>query len=86
MRRGLSNAWENIEPAITPSQCRAARAALHIGLRDLAALADMSAMTISRFENGHASVTPEAVRNIRTALERNGAQIAPNHRIAKIDP
>ena len=85
MRRRLSNIWDNVEPAIMPSQCRAARATLRIGLRDLAVLAGISAMTISRFENGHSSVTPQAVGAIRTALEREGAEIGPSHRIAETD-
>ncbi|MEP9348566.1 helix-turn-helix transcriptional regulator [Xanthobacter sp. KR7-225] len=49
-----------------------ARAALQIGVRDLAKLAGISAMTITRFENGHSSGAPETVAAIRAALEAAG--------------
>ena len=74
MRQRLSKAWDCEKLPITPSQCRAERAALHIGLRDLATHAGLSAMTISRFENGHASVTVEAVLAIRNALKLANAR------------
>ena len=74
MRRKPPETSSCEELPITPSQCRAARATLHIGLRELATLARLSAMTISRFENGHATVTVEAVLAIRNALELAGAR------------
>lgn len=49
-----------------------ARAALQIGVRDLAKLASVSAMTVTRFENGHSSGAPDTVAAIRAALESSG--------------
>ena len=57
---------------ITPAQCRMARAALEIGVRDLAKLAGVSAMTVTRFENGHSQGYPETLEAIRAALEAAG--------------
>jgi transcriptional regulator with XRE-family HTH domain len=49
-----------------------ARAALQIGVRDLAKLAGVSAMTVTRFENGHSEGYAETLEKIRTALEAAG--------------
>ena len=64
---------------ITPEQCRMARAALQMGVRELAANSGLSAMTVTRFENGHSSGAPETVKAIRFALEKAGVEfIAEN--------
>jgi len=56
-----------------------ARAALHIGVRDLAGLADVSSMTISRFENGHSGGQADTLRKLQHALEAAGVEfIAEN--------
>jgi transcriptional regulator with XRE-family HTH domain len=57
---------------ITPAQCRMARAALEIGVRDLAKLAGVSAMTVTRFENGHSEGYPATLEKLRRALESAG--------------
>lgn len=57
---------------ITPAQCRMARAALAIGVRELAALADVSSMTVTRFENGRSAGYPETLQKVRSALESAG--------------
>lgn len=57
---------------LTPAQCRMARAALEIGVRDLANLAGVSAMTVTRFENGHSGGYPSTLEKIRRALEKAG--------------
>ena len=57
---------------ITPAQCRMARAALELGVRELAALADVSAMTVTRFENGHSQGAPDTQDALRRALEKAG--------------
>lgn len=57
---------------LTPSQCRMARAALQIGVRDLAQLAGLSAMTVTRFENARTSGAPETQDALRKALETAG--------------
>ncbi len=58
---------------LTPAQCRMARAALEIGVRDLAAMAGVSAMTVTRFENGHSEGYPATLEKLRHALELAGA-------------
>ena len=64
---------------ITSSQCRMARAALQIGVRQLAELADVSAMTITRFENGHTGGHADTLRKIQASLEAAGVEfIAEN--------
>ncbi|MGN7770777.1 helix-turn-helix domain-containing protein [Phyllobacterium sp. 22552] len=52
-------------------QCRMARAALGLGVRDLAKLADVSPDTIARLERGE-KLKDETVLNIATALENAG--------------
>jgi transcriptional regulator with XRE-family HTH domain len=49
-----------------------ARAALEIGVRDLAKLAGVSAMTVTRFENGHSEGYPATLEKLRSALESAG--------------
>ena len=49
-----------------------ARAALGLGVRDLAKLADVAAMTVTRFENGRTRGHPDTLIAIRRALERKG--------------
>lgn len=49
-----------------------ARAALGLGVRDLARLAGVSAMTVTRFENGHSGGAAETLAAIRAALELAG--------------
>lgn len=57
---------------ITPSQCRMARAALEIGVRELAAMAGVSAMTVTRFENGKSAGYADTLQKLRSALEAAG--------------
>jgi transcriptional regulator with XRE-family HTH domain len=64
---------------LTPSQCRMARAALQIGVRELAQLAGVSAMTVTRFENEHSSGSAETQAAIRTALEAAGVNFIPEN-------
>ena len=58
---------------MTPEQLRMARAALQLGVRELAELADVTPNTISRIENGHDAMAP-TLEKIRTALENEGVQ------------
>ena len=59
-------------------QCKMARAAMGLGVRDLAELADVSADTIVRFENGEV-LRSRTLAAIRTALEAAGVEfIAEN--------
>ena len=60
------------------AQCRMARAALGLGVRELAAAAEVSPTTITRLERGEA-LFPRTVQSIRAALEAAGVQfIAEN--------
>lgn len=54
-----------------PSQCRMARAALDLGVRELAAMAKVSTNTITRFERGEA-LKDRTIDDIRAALESAG--------------
>lgn len=54
-----------------PSQCRMARAALELGVRELAAMARVSTNTITRFERGEA-LKDRTIDDIRAALEAAG--------------
>src|SRR3954452_4605692 len=59
---------------MTPTQCRMARAGLRWGVRDLAALARVSAATVIRFENGQATPIAATLEAIRRAFEDGGAE------------
>ena len=60
------------------TQCKMARAALGLGVRELAALADVAQATTSRLERGEA-LKPATVASIRAALEQAGIEfIAEN--------
>jgi len=63
---------------LTPEQCRMARAALALGVRDLAARAGVSPTTITRLERGE-GIYPRTLAAIRAALEAAGVEfIAEN--------
>lgn len=55
------------------AQCRMARSALQIGVRELAEAAMVSTNTITRFERGE-ELKERTVLAIRTALEQAGVQ------------
>jgi len=55
-----------------PVQCRMARIGLGIGIRDLAAAAEVGTATVSHFEAG-CSLMPRTVKVMREALEEAGA-------------
>lgn len=60
------------------TQCRMARAALGLGVRDLASLADVAQATVSRLERGE-ELKATTVQTIREALETAGVEfIAEN--------
>lgn len=54
-------------------QCKMARAALGLGVRDLAKAADVSPDTIARLERGE-ELKPRTVEAIRAALEAAGVE------------
>jgi transcriptional regulator with XRE-family HTH domain len=59
---------------INADQIRMARAATRISVRELAKLADVSAMTVTRLENGHSGGHAETMRKIQLALEALGVE------------
>lgn len=59
-------------------QCKMARVALNLGIRDLAKLAKVAPATVSRLEAGE-ELKPRTVEAIQTALEAAGVEfIAEN--------
>jgi transcriptional regulator with XRE-family HTH domain len=58
---------------MTPVQSRMARAALQLGIRDVAKLAGVAPSTISRLEAGEA-LQPRTIAAIRQALEKAGVE------------
>jgi transcriptional regulator with XRE-family HTH domain len=58
---------------MTPAQCRMARAAIEMGVRDLAEAAKVSTNTITRFERGE-ELRERTVDAIRAALEALGVE------------
>jgi hypothetical protein len=73
---------------ITADQCRMARAALRLGVRELAASAQVAVNTITRLEKGD-SLHARSVEAIRDALEAAGVEFidenggGPGVRLAK---
>ncbi len=45
-----------------------------MGVRELATLARVSAMTVTRFENGHSAGYPATLEALRSALESAGVE------------
>ncbi len=64
-----------------------ARGALHITVRKLAEMADVTPMTVTRIENGHSGGYAETLRKIQRALEKAGVEFidgdAPGVRLRK---
>lgn len=61
---------------LSSAQCRMARAALRIGIRELAKLAHTTSKTVCRLEHG-AVVHPIITRNLRVVLEEAGVTLIP---------
>ena len=64
---------------MTPLQCKMARTALGFGVRDLAALAEVSQDTVSRLERGE-DLKDSTVAVISAALETAGVEFIPEER------
>ena len=58
---------------MNPAQCRMARAAIEMGVRELAEAAKVSTNTVTRFERGE-ELRERTVDAIRAALERAGVE------------
>ena len=63
---------------LTPVQCRMARAALQLTVRDFANLADVTANTINRFETGKTAGSVKTIVKIQKALEEAGIEFIGN--------
>lgn len=61
------------EPSLTPAQCRAGRHILGWGVRELAAHAHVSLVTVVQFENG-SNARFRTIRDLRRALEDGGVE------------
>lgn len=59
---------------LTPDQVRMARAALRLGVRELAELANVNPGTISRFETGKGGMHAATQDAVRRALEDAGIE------------
>lgn len=70
------------------AQCRMARAALQLGVRNLAEAAHVSPTTVSKMERGE-QLHPRTVEAIRAALETAGVEFtngdAPGVRLRKAE-
>jgi transcriptional regulator with XRE-family HTH domain len=71
---------------IFPIQCRMARAALGLGIRELAAAAKVSMDTVARFERGE-ELKERTIEALKRALEEGGVEFTngeqPGVRLAK---
>jgi transcriptional regulator with XRE-family HTH domain len=78
MIRGWIKKKDNGVTRMNAAQCKMARAALGLGVRDLALLADVGPNTVARLERGE-HLRPATVAAIRAALEAAGVDfIDPN--------
>ena len=57
---------------ITPVQVKMARVALGLGVRDLAAAADVAPSTIMRFESGRGGLQARTLDRVQRTLEAGG--------------
>ena len=72
MSDGVST--KNVGAAMTPAQCRAARAILDMTQSELANASALGLSTIVDFERERRQVSEQAIRAIRSALERAGVE------------
>jgi hypothetical protein len=63
---------------MTPAQCRMGRAAIELGVRELAEAAQVSTNTVTRFERGE-PLKDRTVAAIRAALEAAGVEFIPEN-------
>lgn len=61
-----------------PVQCKMARVALGLGVRDLAKLAMVAPATVSRLEAGE-ELKPRTIGDIQSALENAGVEFIPEN-------
>ncbi|WP_349257209.1 helix-turn-helix transcriptional regulator [Vitreimonas sp.] len=59
---------------LTPQACKAARALLGWGVRDLAREADVGVATVARYEAGD-QMRPDTIEKLKAAFEAAGVEI-----------
>jgi hypothetical protein len=67
---------------MTPAQVRMARAALRLGVRDLAQIANVTPATVTRFETEKGGLQHSSAESIRKALEAAGIQFLDAGQVA----
>ena len=67
---------------MTPAQVRMARSALRLGVRDLAALANVTPATVTRFETEKGGLQHSSAEAIRKVLESQGIQFLDSGEVA----
>jgi transcriptional regulator with XRE-family HTH domain len=72
-------------PKVSPQQSRMARAALKIGVRELARLAKCSVSTVVRFEAGE-ELKERTIDSMQTALERAGIEFVGRRGVKLREP
>lgn len=65
-------------PTITPLQVKLARTAVGLGVRELAAAADVAPSTIQRFESGRGDMQSRTLDKVQRALETAGVIFIPS--------
>ena len=64
---------------VSPSQIRMARAALKIGVRELADIAGVNAGTVNRYETEKGGLQAETRDKLQAALEARGVSFLPDN-------
>ena len=59
---------------MTPAQLRMARAAVRLGVREIAELADVAPYTVNRFETEQGGLRLDTAEKLKSALERLGVR------------
>ena len=67
---------------MTPAQVRMARAALRLGVRDLAQVANVTPATVTRFETEKGGLQHSSAEALRKALEAAGIQFLDAGQVA----
>lgn len=70
---------------VTPTQCRMARAALKLGVRELAALAKVAPGSVARFEAG-LTLQDRTIAAMHAALEKAGVEFDIGNGSVRLKP
>ncbi len=70
------NGYWHHRKLITPAQCRAARAVLKLGLRELAKLAGTTTKTLLKYEKHEKPVYPLIIEAVRKVFESRGVEFS----------